>query len=293
MKTVFRYSLARFRGQILGWGFSLFLLGLVLVSFYDTVAAQQEQFEKLLQSYPREFMAFFGELGTLNFVTPEGFLGVEFFSYMPLVLGIFAILAGSGLLASDEENGRLDLMMAYPVSRTVLFLGRFFAFVAAAVLILAICWLGLIIPTAWSTMDVGWGAMARPFVALFAELMLFGTLALLLSMVLPSRRLAAMTAGMLLVASFFITGLARLVEDLKPVARLSPLNYYQSGDAILGLNGTWVTGLLAVSLVFAVLAWWRFERRDIRVGGEGGWQLPSLAGRLHLRRPQLRKISFR
>ncbi len=31
---------------------------------------------------------------------------------------------------------------------------------------------------------------------------------------------------------------------------------------------------MAVAGVFALLAWWRFERRDIRVGGEGGWRLP-------------------
>jgi hypothetical protein len=29
-------------------------------------------------------------------------------------------------------------------------------------------------------------------------------------------------------------------------------------------------------LLFALLAWWRFERREIRVGGEGGWSLPRL-----------------
>jgi hypothetical protein len=34
---------------------------------------------------------------------------------------------------------------------------------------------------------------------------------------------------------------------------------------------------VGVSLVFVLLAWWRFERRDIRVGGEGGWNLPSLS----------------
>ena len=27
----------------------------------------------------------------------------------------------------------------------------------------------------------------------------------------------------------------------------------------------------------ALLAWWRFQRREIRVGGEGGWKLPKLA----------------
>ncbi len=37
--------------------------------------------------------------------------------------------------------------------------------------------------------------------------------------------------------------------------------------------------LLGIALLLALLAWWRFERRDVRVGGEGGWRLPILARR--------------
>lgn len=274
MKTIFRYRLARFRGQILGWGIALFLLSLLMVSFYDTIAAQREQFEQLLQSYPPEMMAFFGDITTIT--TPEGYLSAEYFSIMPLILGIFAVLLGSGLLASDEERGTLDLVMAHPVSRTALFVGRLLAFAVATVAILALAWLGMVISMNWSTMDVGWGDMMLPFLSLLAVILPFAALALLFSMVLPSRRLAAMTSGLLLVASFFITGLARINEDLEPVARLSPLNYYQSGDAILGLNVEWFSSLLAAAGLFALLAWWRFERRDIRVGGEGGWRLPLI-----------------
>ena len=274
MATIFRYTLRRFRGQILGWGIAFALLGVLLVSMYDTIAAQQEQLEDLLKFYPEEFTAFFGDFSA--FGTPEGFLGVELLSYMPLILGIFAVLVGSGLLVSDEENGRLDLIMAHPVSRTALFLGRLLAFVAATVAILAITWLGLVIPMNWSSMDIGWGRLWLPMLSLLAEVLLFGALSLFLSMVLPSRRLAATTAGLLLVASFFITGLAKINDDLEPVARLSPLNYYQAQDAFQGLNLTWFAGLLVAAVVFAALAWWRFQRRDIRVGGEGGWRLPSL-----------------
>ncbi|MCK4472025.1 MAG: ABC transporter permease subunit [Anaerolineae bacterium] len=272
MMTIFRYTLRRFRGQILGWGLALALLGLLLISMYDSFAAEQEQFEELLKIYPSEITAFLGDISSM--ATPEGWVSLEFFSYMPLILGIFAVLTGSGLLVSDEENGRLDLIMAHPVSRAVLFLGRLLAFVAATVAILAICWLGLVVPMTWSSMDIGWGRMWLPLLSLLAELLLFGTLSLLLSMVLPSRRLAATTTGLLLVASFFITGLAKINEDLEPVARLSPLNYYQAQDAFHALNGAWLAGLLAAAAVFAALAWWRFWRRDIRVGGEGGWRLP-------------------
>jgi len=274
MMTVFRYTLRRFRGQILGWGIALALLAVLLVSMYDSFAGEQEQFAELLELYPSEITAFIGDITAM--ATPEGWVSIEFFSYMPLILGIFGVLMGSGLLVSHEESGTLDLIMAHPVSRTALFMGRLLAFVTATVAILVITWLGFIVSMTWSSMEIGWGRMWLPLLSLLAELLLFGTISLFLSMLLPSRRLAATTAGLLLVASFFITGLAKIDDSLEPVAKLSPLNYYQTQEAFQGLNGTWLAGLLAAAVLFAALAWWRFQRRDIRVGGEGGWRLPAL-----------------
>jgi ABC-2 type transport system permease protein len=276
MQTVFRYRLARLRGQILGWGISLALLGVMMVQFYGTIAEQRDQFEQLLDSYPQELIAFFGNFD--NFVTPSGYLGIEFFSYMPLILGIFAILVGSGMLATDEENGRLDLILAHPVSRRTLYWGRLSAFVVATLAILVLSWLGLYVPSRWTELNVvGLVEMIQPFLSVFGVLMFFGTLALLLSQFLPSRRLSAMTAGMLLVGDFFLIGLANINTNLKPVAKLTPLYYYQGGEAIDNPHLSWVVGMLALAILFAIVAWWRFERRDIRVGGEGGWRRPSLS----------------
>ena len=274
MTTIFRYTLRRFRGQILGWGIGLALLAVLLISIYDSFASEFDQFEELLALYPAEITAFIGDITSMT--TPEGWVSVEFFSYMPLILGIFGVLMGSGLLVSHEESGTLDLIMAHPVSRTALFMGRLLAFVTATVAILVITWLGFIVSMTWSSIDIGWGRMWLPHLALLAQLLLFGTISLFLSMILPSRRLAATTAGLLLVASFFITGLAKINQDLEPFAKLSPLNYYQAQEAFHALNGGWLAGLLAAAVLFAALAWWRFQRRDIRVGGEGSWRLPAL-----------------
>ena len=273
MTVEFRYMLRRLRGQILGWGLGLALLGVLTISIYDSFAGEMDQLSSLLELYPAEIGAFFGDFGAM-FASPEGFVSVEFFSFMPLVLGIFAVLTGSGLLVSDEESGTLDLIMAYPVSRTALFLGRLLAFVAATFAILFIAWLGLIVPMVWSSADISAGSLWLPLLSLLAVVLVFGAVSLLLSMLLPSRRVAATAGGLVLVASFFVTGLARLNEDLERVARLSPLNYSQTQDAFEGLNGVWLAGLVASAAVFAALAWLCFLRRDMRVGGEGGWRLP-------------------
>jgi hypothetical protein len=42
---------------------------------------------------------------------------------------------------------------------------------------------------------------------------------------------------------------------------------------------------MGLAVLFLLLAWMLFERRDIRVGGEGGWRLPKV--NLSLRRQTL------
>ena len=277
MIAILTYSLSRFRGQIVGWGLSLALLAGFLTAFYDTIAEQKESYMQLLSGYPKEMWALFATSGVAQMFTPAGYLNLEFFSYMTLVVGIYAVLAGSTLLAGDEENGTLDLILAHPVSRTALFAGRSLAFLLATLAILAITWLGFVVVVPGSMMDVGAGELALPMVSLFGILALFGTLALLLSMLLPSARAAAMASGIAMVGCYFINVMANIDDSLRPLADVLPFKYYQGGLAIDGMdwNEWWM--MLGVSALFALIAWWRFSRRDIRVGGEGGWGLSRLS----------------
>jgi ABC-2 type transport system permease protein len=98
-------------------------------------------------------------------------------------------------------------------------------------------------------------------------------------MFFPSQRLAAMTTGLLLVASNFFTSMRRLNEELHNIERLLPLHFYQGGYAVIEMNWGWFAGLLGIALLFALLAWWGFERRDIRVAGEGNWGFITSRGK--------------
>ncbi len=276
MFAIFKRSLKKSRGALLGWGITLGALGMLFVPFYDTIAKNAQQFQDLMKIYPKEFLAFFSSAGMTNFTTPEGFLSIEFFSYMPLVIGVFAIMAGSGLLAADEEQGVLDLVAAQPVSRTALIWGRLGALVVVTAGILALGYAGVMLGTTYSVMDLNALQTVNPFASLFALLIFFAGFSVALSMLLPSRQSAAMVSGVVLVAGFFIHGLANLNDSLASIEPFLPHTYYQSENWTQGLNLNWFFGLIAAGLLFMVVAWWRFLRRDIRVGGEGGWRLPSL-----------------
>ena len=103
---------------------------------------------------------------------------------------------------SHEEQGILDLILAHPVSRSGLFWGRFLGYSCAIVIVLAASWLSWLIPMGGEGLGIPWNELLIPYLPLLGALLLFGALALLLSLLLPSARFASALSGGLLVGNY-------------------------------------------------------------------------------------------
>lgn len=282
MLAILRHSLSRSRTAILAWGLILAIYAGSMVTFYDNVLGMSDMFTELISHYPEELVAFVG--GAEGITEPEGYLDTYLFSYMAPVLGIYALLAGSGLLVGDEERGLLDLFISHPISRTRLFLGRWIGFCLSLLLIVALMWLGITITVGSTQLGLGAVDLVGPFLSLFALLLFFGALALLLSLALPSRNLGAAVAGLVLGGGFMLNVIAAINPDLESINQFSPFAYFQGGKAAAGMEWGWLAGLIAAALVFSLIAWVLFQRRDIRVVGEHGWGLPNILKRWNVNR---------
>lgn len=289
MFAEYKHTIGRLRSQAIGWSIGLIFYGLLLGSMYDTITTI-EGIDELLKSYPQDILAFFG--GMAEMTTPWGYLDVEYFTFMNLIIGIFAIGVCVNLIVGDEEKGLLDLVLAYPISRTRLYWGRLLAFLTMIAAILLVSWLSLVIPSKAYGFDLTPIEFLRPFLSLFAISMFFSTFALLLSFILPSTRFAGTLSGGMMVLNFLLIGLSGINPDLEPFMKFTPMHYNQGGYAIKGLEWGWFFGLLITALLFALLAWILFLRRDIRVSGEHSWQLPeiSLLHRVEEGITQLKKL---
>lgn len=277
--TIASYSLKRSFSIILGWGIPLMLLGIITIPFYDLVAENEKQLRPVLDTLKPLLKSFVGGDEAAQVFTPEGFIALRYFAFLPVVMGIFGSVYGSGLLAADEERGILDFLMAHPISRSQIFWGRLLSFLLSLILIIWFGWFGLWLGVLKAeSMNFSPVKLWLPYLSVFAVTWLFACLSFALSMVMPSRSAAAMFSGIIVLAGYIITNLSKAIKGLESWALFSPITYFQS-NAMMGLKLNPLTVLFVSSIIFVAFAWKAFVNRDIRVAGDGGWKIPFLGSR--------------
>lgn len=251
------------RGAIVGYGLGLALWGWAIMALFPSMA---EQFGGI--EFP-DFYKAFGDISHLG--TLEGWLPLELFEWVPLVLGILAITAGTAVLAGEEDSGTLELLLSLPLARWQLVVVKTLVLALTALIVLLLMflglWLGFIgvqdqIETNLTVTDLlraslnGW-----PIVMLLTALSLF------LGAYLPHRRHAAVGVTLYLVVSYLIHTLGNVSEKIEPLQPYFPFHYYASQEA---LKGQWVNGnpwlLLGVAGILLALALVSFQRRNVTVG---------------------------
>ena len=252
------------RGAILGWGIGLGLFMVLMVILFPQIADSFADFEL------PEFYEMFGDINAIG--TLSGFMDLEFFSFFPLILAIYAIIAGSSALAGEEDAGTLELILSFPIPRWQVVITKAIAVAITLFLILSLTavggWVGyLLIQGGDSELNINGWQIAQGVLNLWFLLFLFSMITMFLGTILPSARVANVIAIIIMVEMYFLNSFGALVEFLEPYQKFSPFYYVQAKDVMEnGLNGGNVLLLLGISLLFLLLSVVAFQRRNITVG---------------------------
>lgn len=128
MGSLLWYELRSRWGVILGWGFGLGGFGALYTSVYPQVAEQMGEFGNLP----------FSQIMGLSLMTYEGYISSTVINYLSILLGIYAITAGTGTLAGEEESGTLELLVTTRLPRWQLVTAKAIALIVVAFLVLVI-----------------------------------------------------------------------------------------------------------------------------------------------------------
>ncbi len=265
MRRLFLQELRFRRNGIIGWGLGLCFFPIVYVGLFPSFADQLANFQEMLD------LPLYQALG-ISMATFEGYAASTVTNLVPVILAIYAVSVGTGTLAGEEDDGRLETIVALPILRWQIVAVKALALALSLALILAItsAGAGLTLAAISSQVDttvtplgIFWSLMAAwPLVLAFAMI------SLLLGAFSPGRRIATILATVIIVASFLGNNLAGMITSLERIKGLFLFNYFEaSADALI--NGQQPADLLALILVALAafgLAVFFFQRRDITVG---------------------------
>jgi len=221
-------------------------------------------FDRLVQNYPDVLKQFFGLGAGGGIATGAGYVDIELFSLMlPLLVLVLAIGAGARTFAGEEDAGRLELVLAYPIRRSSAVVAKGLAVAAEIVVACIAAGAALLLVDPLVGLDLSFGKLAGALVMLAALGLLHGWLALSVGAAVSSRTLAIGVPAGLAAFGYFVNGLHGLAGWLDPFRFVSPFWLVGTSPLRSGIQG-W--GLAVVLLAaFAVLAAGTIlvERRDL------------------------------
>ncbi|HXG27044.1 MAG TPA: ABC transporter permease subunit [Candidatus Binatia bacterium] len=257
--------------------FLVIVSAVALATEFDTVE-KRRAIAAQLGGLPPIFQGMLGEM--INIEGLGGFLSWRIINFLPVILGIWTIVAMSGLLAGEVGRGSMDLVAATPRTRGRIALEKLGGYLLALLVTTALFALGT-----WASI----AALATlPGDMVGADAVLGHAAWILVATVAPGAVAFAAAAflgrggglalgAIALFGSFLINGYAASIsafEALKPISYFSLTARHRP---LAGVEDWAAVGLLAaISLGLCIAGVLAFARRDLLVPTGGRVRLPTL-----------------
>ncbi len=258
---LFRFALRLGRWGVVGFGAFTFLITLLQTTGFYQVAgltpAQRAAFGRSMYVLANQFTVLIA--GPLRPDTVAGYVQWRAYGFFAIVFAIWALASGVSAARGDEERGLTEAVLATGTSRADALVARFAAFAVGLAVALAAAAIGLYLGLDHAHDAVDGGAvLAASALGMAIGLSCYSLTLLVSQLVAP--RLAASTAGVVLLVLFLVNSVGRSLDWLRPWRWLSPFYYYDLSRP-LAPGGTFdirgleiLVAIAVVALVAAILA---------------------------------------
>jgi ABC-2 type transport system permease protein len=223
--------------------------------------------------------------------TIGGYIQWRVYGFLPLVFGLWAVLAAVGAIRGEEERGLLEEWLAAGADRTRWIAVRFVAFVVVSLTSALVTALAILLGALGSGFSLeAAGLLTASLVLVALSLACFG-LGLLVAQFFSGWRNAAGAGSAVLVVLFFLDSLGRSSRSIADYRGVSPFYLYDRTTA-LAPGGHFdvpaTVALVAIAVALTVLAASAFARRDLNASLLGRRAVASHPVREPSRNPMLR-----
>jgi len=260
-------------GAMIGWSLGLCFFPLVYIAIYPSVAEQMAGLADL---------EIYKAMG-INLGTFPDWLGSIMLVIFPLVTSIFAIINGTGTLAGEEEDGRLEMIVTLPHPRwkiiTAKALALSISLFVITLVVSSVSWLVFILLEGQIDTTMTGMQLFRSVLSTWPMVFAVGMLSIFLAVFCSNRRTASTIAAAILVIGYFGSNLSASTKVLEPFEPLFLFTYVDgTGRAVIeGQAAGDLSVLLGIGLVSFALALFFFQKRRLTVAA-WPWQRGRVEG---------------
>jgi ABC-2 type transport system permease protein len=259
--SIYLKTLRDFRIPILGWGVGTGLLMFLVLSAFPALVETPQARASLVS-----LAGAYAWLAAPVAVDTAGGYAIFKYGFLILLMTLWPIMACSGMLRGEEEQGSLDALLSLPRRRLRVALEKLAA-VWTALLVMGLL-IGLLAFAGGARVSGNFGLGDALLFSLNIALIcgVFGAISLLISQFTQERGAAAgWTSGLLLI-SIIVDMVHRVIPDTEWLSRISPVYYYNANKLLVpdyGIDVGAMLLMLALSILLSGVGVWLFVRRDV------------------------------
>lgn len=249
-------------------GFSLGIIAFLemYISLFPSIKETSAQLNQLLEAYPDTFFKAFGmDKADLAFQNVESYLATEQFSFMwPILAIIFASSLANAIAVNDSDKGTFEFVLAQPISRTKLFLTRYFSGLLMLLAFTAISIFGAFPLLELHNVSYDASKFITVFWVSLGFIFAIYSLAALFSAIFSDKGKASFITGGIVMLMYVLNIVSGLKDNLKDVKYSSLFYYFSPAQALnKGIIVDWALPVLfGFGIVTLILAVFVYNKRD-------------------------------
>lgn len=264
MIPILRWTLWQRRWSVFWWSVGITAFLALSIGFYPAVRDQAAELNQAVENIPAAAKAFITDQSDI--LSPSGFLSARvFYLMLPLILGVLTINLGNSLLAKEESENTMELLLSRPISRARLLAAKAMAGLTILMIVGGVALIDILVLSKLVGMEVPLGNIALATLLCLLFVLSLGCIAFYMTAIGRWGRLAGVGIAVFIgLGSYIVSSLTSLADWLEWPDKFLPYHYYRPGEVLNGLyDWGWAWLFVIIIVTLGALSWASFRRRDI------------------------------
>ena len=263
--NIFKHEFNMKIKSIIIWSLSLSAFIIFYMAFFPSMAEDSQMFDSIMNSFPEEMMQALGIREGLSLASLIGFFTLTF-TMIQLAMAIQSANYGFSILSEEERELTADFLLSKPVSRSKIYLSKFFAaFTGLLITSLAVgigSFISLELFNGGESYEVS--KLVKLIVAMPVFQTVFLSLGMFISLLFKKVR-SVLSLSMALAIGLYVISSVGEIVDSDILRYMTPFYYFEAGAILRSGKYNIQLLLLAIAIIIVSLtsSYILYKRRDI------------------------------